>query len=60
MSVLSGTEPVEVFRFFEEISQIPRGSYNTKAVSDYCVRFAKERNLEVIQDSWNNIIIKKP
>lgn len=60
MSVLANTEPKEVFRFFEEISQIPRGSYNTKAVSDYCVAFARERDLEVVQDTWNNVIIKKP
>ena len=59
MSVLGQTEPKEVFRFFEEISQIPRGTYNTKAVSDYCVNFAKERGLEVIQDEWNNVIMKK-
>lgn len=59
MAVLSKTEPKEVFHFFEEISKIPRGTYNTKAVSDYCVDFANERNLEVIQDDLNNIIIKK-
>lgn len=60
MSVLSDTEPKEVFHFFEEISQIPRGTYHTKEISDYCVKFAKERNLEVIQDELNNVIIKKP
>lgn len=60
MAVLENTEPREVFHFFEELSQIPRGTYHTKEVSDYCVRFAKERNLEAIQDEWNNVIIKKP
>ncbi len=60
MSVLTNIEPKEVFHFFEEISQIPRGSYNTKGISDYCVNFAKERNLEVYQDEWNNVIIRKP
>ena len=60
MAVLEATEPKEVFRFFEELSQIPRGTYHTKEVSDYCVKFAQERNLEVIQDTWNNVIIKKP
>ena len=60
MSVLGNTEPREVFHFFEEISQIPRGTYHTKAVSDYCVKFAKDRHLEVIQDALNNVIIKKP
>ena len=60
MSVLGNTEPREVFHFFEEISQIPRGTYHTKAISDYCVKFAKDRHLEVIQDALNNVIIKKP
>ncbi len=52
-------KPEKVFYFFEEISKIPRGSGNTKAVSDYCVDFAKQRGLEVIQDPWNNVIIRK-
>ena len=45
MSVLGQTEPKEVFRFFEEISQIPRGTYNTKAVSDYCVNLQRSADL---------------
>ena len=60
MAVLSNIEPKEVFRFFEEMCQIPRGTFDTKRISDYCVAFAKERNLEVIQDEVNNVIIKKP
>lgn len=60
MAVFENIEPKEVFHFFEEISQIPRGTYNTKAISDYCVDFARERGLFVIQDEWNNVIIKKP
>ena len=46
MGVLSALEPGEVFRFFEEISRIPRPSYHEKAISDYLVSFAKERGLE--------------
>lgn len=53
-------KPEKVFYYFEEISKIPRGSGNTKAVSDYCVTFAKERGLYVRQDDLNNVIIKKP
>lgn len=49
-----------VFKFFREISNIPRGSGNEKQISDYLVGFAKERNLEVIQDEALNVIIKKP
>ena len=60
MAVLENIEPKEVFHFFEEISRIPRGSYNTKGISDYCVRFAEDRKLDVYQDEWNNVIIKKP
>ena len=52
-------EPAKVFYYFEEISKIPRGSGNTKAVGDYCVDFAKKRNLYVRQDELNNVIIKK-
>lgn len=48
-----------VFYHFAEISKIPRGSGNEKEISDYLVRFAKERNLEVIQDQALNVIIKK-
>ena len=52
-------KPEKVFYYFEEISRIPRGSGNTKAVGDYCVEFAKKRNLWVRQDQWNNVVIKK-
>lgn len=60
MSILEELEPVEVFHHFEELSKIPRGTFNTKAVSDYCVKFAQEKGLQVIQDEFNNVIIKKP
>lgn len=52
-------EPKEVMKYFAELSAIPRGSKNTKAVSDYCVEFAKKNNLSYIQDEYNNIIITK-
>lgn len=60
MGVLSGLEPERVFYYFEEITKIPHGTYNTKAISDFCVEFAKNHNLEYIQDRLNNVIIKKP
>ena len=60
MNVLSDIQPKNVFRFFEEISAIPRGSRNTKAVSDYLVAFAKARGLEHYQDALNNVIIIAP
>lgn len=59
MGVLSNLEPAPVFRYFEEICGIPHGSSNTKAISDYCVSFAKEHGLRYIQDNLNNVIIFK-
>lgn len=49
-----------VFRFFLEISKIPRGSGNTAAIADYLVNFANERGLAVIRDKYDNVVIKKP
>jgi dipeptidase D len=59
-SILKQLEPNLVFHYFEEISNIPRGSGNEKGISDYLVKFAVENNLEVIQDEALNVIIKKP
>jgi len=58
INIKLSTEPV--FRYFEEISKIPRGSGNEKAISDYLVAFAKSKNLEVAQDNAQNVLIKKP
>lgn len=57
--MLQNLKPQSVFKYFEEISKIPHGSGNTKAISDYCVEFAKKHNLEYVQDELNNVIIKK-
>lgn len=58
--VLGNLQPNAVFKYFEELTRIPRESDNEKAVSDYLVKFAKENGLEVIQEECLNIIIKKP
>ena len=49
----------KVLEFFKAMNQIPRGSGNEKAVSDWLVEFAKARNLEVEQDEANNVLIRK-
>ena len=41
-------EPKALFGFFADISRIPRGSYNTKMISDFLVDFAVERNLKYV------------
>ena len=57
MQKLAGLRPESVFRYFEELSRIPHGSGNTKAISDYLVAFAKEHGLRFIQDDLNNVIL---
>lgn len=59
MRKLEKLEPGEVFFFFEEICSIPHGSGNVDAISNYLKKFAEERNLFCIQDSFKNIIIVK-
>lgn len=56
---ITGYRPEKLFHFFEEISAIPRGSGNEQEISDYLVRFAKERGLWVCQDEAKNVIIRK-
>ena len=57
MSVLDQLDPNKVFQYFERLCAIPHGSRNTKAVSDWCVAFARERGLEHYQDDFHNVII---
>ncbi len=59
MGVLSALEPKKVFEYFEEICNIPHGSGNVDKISDYLVKFAKDRNLFCIQDELKNVIIIK-
>lgn len=48
-----------VFYYFEKISDIPRGSGNTKGMTDFLVEFAKENGLEYSVDELGNVIISK-
>lgn len=50
----------KVLEYFRAISEIPRGSGNTKEISDFCADFARQHGLKYLQDSINNIIIWKP
>lgn len=58
--ILSGREPADALRYFEEIAAIPHGSYNEKVISLYLMDFAKEHDLWAYRDSKKNVYIKKP
>lgn len=60
MGILTELEPKNVFRYFEEISAIPRGSGDTQAMTEYLVQFAIDHNLDAIADEEGNVIMKKP
>ncbi len=57
---LEKLQPSEVFKWFEEICRIPHGSGNLQQISDFLVKFAKDRNLYVRQDKALNVVIMKP
>ena len=56
---MNNLKPEKVFRYFKEICQIPHGSGNVDAISDYLVAFAKEHGLWVTQDDAKNVIMIK-
>ncbi len=60
MGKLSHLKPENVFKYFEEISSIGRGSGNMDAISRYCTEFAKKNSLRYIVDDSKNVIIFKP
>ncbi len=56
---LNSLKPKEVFKYFKEISRIPRGSTNTSPIAEYCVNFAEKHSLKYIRDNTDNVIIFK-
>lgn len=57
--VMKEYEPATLWKHFENLSAIPRGSGNEKAAADYIEDFAKKHGLECIRDYSNNILIRK-
>ena len=48
MSVLD--ENVAIFKYFEEISKIPHGSFHEEKIADYVENFAKEHDFKYVRD----------
>ena len=47
-------------RYFYEMLQIPHGSFNEQAISDWVVVFAIEHQLQYLQDDMGNVVVYKP
>ena len=57
MSVLD--QNIAIFKYFEEISKIPHGSFHEEKIADYIESFAKEHDFKYVRDDMNNVIIYK-
>ncbi len=59
-SVVDGLKPKLLWKHFEDITKIPRPSKHEEQILEYLKNFAKERNLEMREDSTGNIVILRP
>ncbi|MCF6365703.1 MAG: aminoacyl-histidine dipeptidase [Bacteroidales bacterium] len=53
-------KPTEIWKYFDEITKIPRPSKKEEKIIQYLLDFAKKHNLEAEKDEVDNIIIRKP
>ena len=59
-NAIEGLEPQSVWKYFAEISRIPRGSKNEAAISKYIYETAGKLGLQAKQDPLGNVVVKKP
>ncbi|HEY6952551.1 MAG TPA: beta-Ala-His dipeptidase, partial [Bacteroidota bacterium] len=59
-NAIEGLKPELLWKYFAEISKIPRGSKNEKKISNYVLETAKKLGLEAKQDKSLNVVVRKP
>ena len=59
MAILDNINPERVMYYFEMLCSVPHGSGNTTAATAICREFARENDLEYIEDELGNCVIKK-
>jgi dipeptidase D len=60
MEQISNLMPQAVFRYFDEICQIPRPSKKEEKIIEYLIEFANRNSLAYKKDDAGNILISKP
>src|SRR5512136_2734790 len=60
VSAIEGLKPELVWKYFAEISRIPRGSKNEAAASRYVLDTAKKLGLQAKSDKLGNVVVSKP
>ena len=58
--MLENLKPAGFFKWFEAITRIPRGSGHEEKIAAFLENFAKERGLDCLRDSLNNVIFRIP
>ena len=58
--VIQDRKPTVLYRYFEDISNIPRISYHEAAAAAYVVRVAKEHGLWYYEDDIHNVLVRRP
>src|SRR5258706_4255974 len=56
---IKGLKPELVWKYFAEISRIPRCSKHEGAIAEYVIDTAKRLGLQAMQDRTGNIVVKK-
>ena len=59
-TAIDGLTPPRVWKYFVEISAIPRGSKNEAAVARHVIGTAKRLGLSAAQDKIGNVLVRKP
>lgn len=57
---LTKIQPVEIWKYFSEILQIPRPSKKEEKIAAYLIEFAKRNQLSYKVDEIGNVVILKP
>jgi dipeptidase D len=57
---IQGLKPELVWKYFAEISCIPRGSKNEAAATQYILDTARKLGLQAKSDSFGNVVVQKP
>lgn len=57
---ITALNPQIVWKYFHEITQVPRPSKKEGKILAYLLDFAKKHNLEYKQDEAGNLVIRKP
>jgi dipeptidase D len=60
MSFVAELEPKEVWKHFDQILKIPRGSKNEERMREYVIGVAQRHGLSYEQDKSGNLVVRKP